>query len=136
MNAWGITRSGTRVEAILNADLQNIRPICTLSNGTDFYWKNGQNSEQYAEFRVPSEEENKRTMDDIAAEEIATAIRYIMERQLGMSKTDLIRETAKLFGYSKIGSIIDISVIRGILEAKRRGYIELSEDGERVTICE
>jgi hypothetical protein len=74
-------------------------------------------------------------MDDIAPEEIAVGIKLIMSRQVSMTREDLIRETAHLFGFARVSPTIETAVSLGIRSAKNSGYIDLSEDG-RVSYSE
>lgn len=134
--AWGITRSGSRVEAILEQKLMFLRVRITRSEAGEFIWRNDQNPGEYAEFRVPANEDEKRSMDDICSEEIANAIAAVVERQISLSRADLIRETAKLLGFTRLGTIIESSVERGLKEALRRQAVKISEDGERISIPE
>ena len=52
-----------------------------------------------------------------------------MSRQLAMLRDDLIRETAHLFGFTRITPTIETAVSLGIREAKKRGFVEFTEDG-------
>ncbi len=134
MESFDISRKTAKIEQVIEDEIRYINPKAVMSNGTMFYWKNTQIPETYEEYRVPVDEDGRRTMDDICAQEISAAIKDIMTQQIGMSKTDLIRETGKLFGFTRLGDVIEISVIRGLLEARRRGYVDISEDGEKVTV--
>ena len=58
----------------------------------------------------------------------------IMENQCSLSEEDLIRETAKLFGFSRLGAVIEKSVKEGITCAVSRGFIERSQDGEKLQL--
>jgi hypothetical protein len=106
----------------------------TITGGMPFYWRIDQNPADYAEYRVANNDEEKRSMDDICAEEIANAIKVVAEIQISLSKSDLIRETAKLFGFTRLGNVIESSVERGLSEAQRRGMVDLSDDGEKITL--
>ena len=134
MDFWGITRISTKFEETLAQDIVLCKLKQSDSNATCFYWKQTQIPEIFEEYRVPANEENKRTLDNICTEEISAAIHEILNNQIGMSKNDLIKEVAKEFGYARINDVIEVSVIRGILEGRRRGILDLSEDGEKVSV--
>lgn len=129
---WGISRSGAKIEQMLSGIIRDGKYQITKSNGTYFYWKKGQNPETYTEYRVPTvDPETKRPMDEIASEEIANAILDILAVQVSLSREDLIRETAKVFGFVRLGGVIESSVDNGIALAAERGKIV---NGERITL--
>jgi hypothetical protein len=134
LSAWIITRAGNRVEAVLDNVIRSMNIKTTITGGMPFYWRIDQNPADYAEYRVANNDEEKRSMDDICAEEIANAIKVVAEIQISLSKSDLIRETAKLFGFTRLGNVIESSVERGLSEAQRRGMVDLSDDGEKITL--
>ena len=104
----------------------------TVSNGMTFYWNSTQLPEDYGIYRTPEPGCDKRAMDDICPEEIANAVRSVADMQLSLSRTDLIRETAKLFGFTRVGGVIENAVSAGIAAAQARGDIDISPDGERI----
>lgn len=134
MESFDISRKTAKIEQIIEEEIRNVNPNESMSNGTCFYWKKEQMPQVYETYRIPVDEAGRRTMDDICVEEIATAIRDVMIQQIGIMKTDLVRETGKVFGFTRLGDVIELSVIRGLLEARRRGYVDISEDGEKVTV--
>lgn len=127
---WGITRSGSRVDSILEEILKGMNLKTSESNGTIFYWREDQDPKTYFNYRVAEKDNDKRSMDDVCSEEIANGIKVIMDNQVSISQEDLIKETAKIFGFTRMGNIIETSVIRGIEEANKRGDIEISKDGK------
>ena len=132
--AWQISRSGGKIEFIMDMVLRSMETKTTESGDVTFYWRKDQEPTEYMEYRIPAEGEEKRAMDDICPEEISNAIRTIVLEQIGLSRIDLIRETAKVFGYSRLGNTIEASVNSGIEQALLRGYVQVSEDGEHITL--
>jgi hypothetical protein len=136
LSAWMIARIGSKAEFTIDQLVQSMKIRTTNNNGTIFYWRDNQNPKEYKNYRAASNDNEKRSMDDICTEEVANAVEAVLKQQLSLSKTDLIRETAKLFGFTRLGNVIETSVLRGVAEAKLRGTVELSEDGERITLVE
>jgi hypothetical protein len=134
LSSWMITRTGSRVEAVLDQSLRSMNITATSKGGITFYWRSDQKPEEYTEYRVAKNDEEKRSMDDISSEEIANAIKVVVETQISLSKTDLVRETAKLFGFTRLGNVIETSVERGLAEAMKRQTIVMSEDGEKIML--
>ncbi len=136
LSAWGIARAGSNVDRIIEMNLRVMDPQKSISNNTTFFWKADQKPSTYFEYRVSVQNDDKRSMDDICAEEIANAIKTVMQNQISLTKTDLTRETAKVFGFTRLGSVIESSVQSGIDAAVQRGYVLISENGERITLSE
>ncbi|MBR2593376.1 MAG: DUF3320 domain-containing protein [Firmicutes bacterium] len=133
LSSWGM-RSSQKAENLLTQISEILPCEKTQANNTAFFWKKGQEPAGYEEFRIPADEASKRTMDDIPPEEVASAIRSILENQLSMPRTDLIKETAKVFGFTRLGNVIEASVENGIEKALSRGYINISEDRDKISI--
>lgn len=133
LDSWRIARVGTKVETIINDLIETMHVKKTVSSEQKFYWKEDQEPDTYIFYREPCKQE-KRTMDDICEQEVANAICQIMENQCSLSEEDLIREVSKLFGYLRIGAVIEKSIKAGIQCAFSRGLIEKSADGEKIQL--
>lgn len=82
-------------------------------------------------YRVEDNNGNKRSMDDIVSYEIINAINEVLELQIALNKIDLIRETAKKFGYTRLGSVIETSIGNAIDMGVRNEVLEIVE-GEKI----
>jgi very-short-patch-repair endonuclease len=67
-------------------------------------WLCEQNPDEYAGFRIPQGDERPREIDDIPLAELANASRSLLDYAISLPMDDLCRETAKLFGMSKLTS--------------------------------
>ena len=83
-------------------------------------------------FRRP--QNGKRPLDDICAEEIANAAMYVIECQLTVTRTDLTREVAKCFGYTRTTPSMENAITEGIVLCKSRGYIEISSESGKISV--
>jgi len=119
----------TRVTAKAEERVRDILSVLPVTEKSGYVWKNGE--EDYELFRIPDEDGEKRSMDEIPPEEIANAVRYILKNQLGMTRADLIRETAHIFGYSRMGGVIEKAAEEGIAIAVSRGFAK--EEGDRIS---
>ena len=133
---WQITRVGVKVENILETLYVKMSLKKSISNDIIFFWRKDQNPEEYLEYRVPISTEDIRTMDNICEEEIANAILDVVRIQFSMSKSDLIKETAKVFGFNELDEVMQKSIENGIQKAKERKYIEISKDGQKISLIE
>ncbi|MCM1022652.1 MAG: hypothetical protein NC395_01170 [Prevotella sp.] len=93
------------------------------------------NPDKYEGYRVDNTESGKRSMDDIAPQEIINAVTKVLREQISLSETDLIRETAKKFGYSRIGGVIENSVEYAVRTGISKGKIIKAENGN-ITLSE
>jgi len=71
---------------------------------------------------------------DIAPEEVSVAVKEILEQQISLSKEDLVKETSQLFGFGRLGTIVEASMLRGIDTAIKRGFAK--NDGDRIVISD
>ena len=132
--AWGIARMGTRLDRRFEELFAILKLKNTVTNNNVFYWNYEQLPDEYTVFRVAENDITRRNMEDIASQEIANAIKYILESQVSLLKSDLIREVSKTFGFSRGGVLIEESICAGIKEAVKRNYVTIDNDADRVII--
>jgi very-short-patch-repair endonuclease/DNA polymerase III delta prime subunit len=128
--AWGIGRAGTRITAHLDAMIADMTVRQSRQGKQLFLWKKIQHPNTYLLYRLPADETQKRDAEDMPQEEIANGIRSILQQQLSMPKSDLLRESARLFGYTRMGSKVDEAMQLGIEVAIERGYV--TENNDRI----
>ena len=68
-----------------------------------FVWAPEQDPQQYSDFRTAAGEA-LRTIDEIAPRELLNAMSYLARIGQGISRDELLRETAVLFGYSRMAA--------------------------------
>ncbi len=68
-------------------------------------------------------------MDDVTSQEIINAVTEVLREQISLSETDLIRETAKKFGYSRMGGVIESSVEYAVRTGISQGKLIKAENG-------
>ena len=129
ISRWGITRSGNKVEEIFNKTAAAIPKTITADEDRVFFWKKGQDPEEYGIYRRDDNSEMKRSADDIPSQEIFCAAREVLSEQGGMSESALIRETAKKFGFTRKGTIIESVIGYAVRNAAEKGKLSISESG-------
>ena len=77
---------GARLERRLDEILAAGRFKKTKSHQAIFYWDKEQQPESYELFRIPNGDGMRRDMEDIPAEEIANAVRYILTNQFSLRR--------------------------------------------------
>ncbi len=121
--AWGISKLGTRINAQFEQYLLELNFIQTGEKENPVFWNNEVSAEIYSAYRVSTVNGQKRDAEDIPVEEIANGIREILRHQLSLPKEELIREGAKLFGFARSGSNVEMAMKRGIEKALLNGTI-------------
>lgn len=130
LGAFGISRAGARVEGIFSAVLEGEEKVVTRDEDREFYWKKEQNPDEYAIYRVGEDESGRRSMDDIPSREIQNAALEVLRQQGSMTRADLVRETGKKFGFSRLGNVIESVVGYVLQESLDKGLLQESENGK------
>lgn len=134
LSAWGITRSGNKVEAILDNAITFVEKSETYENGSIFYWKKDQNPREYSIYRVDECSDLKRSIDDISSYEILNASIEVLNEQISLSSDDLVKETAKKLGFSRSGTLIDTTVRNAVLLGQQNNILKTSNDN-KASLC-
>ncbi|MBN1421345.1 MAG: DUF3320 domain-containing protein [Planctomycetes bacterium] len=129
---WGVGRVTQRVRerilAFLPADVARTR-----GEEDEFLWREGQDPATHAEFRIPAEgEDAPRSAEEIPPEEIACAAEAILRIHVAMPRTELAREGAKVFGISRLGSIVERCMDAGIQLLVERGRAAAEDESIRL----
>ncbi len=133
LQAWGISRSGSRIERRFDEVLANLPLPLTKFDQTVFYWPKSKSSLTYSEFRVPPREGERRNAEDLPPEEIANAVKHVLGGQISMPREDLLKETIRLLGYQRSGASLDKVVRNGIECAIARGYA-IADEKDRIVV--
>lgn len=134
LEAWGMTRLGARIDRRFEELLATLRFPRTQTEDRLFFWDVTQNPQEYDEIRVPGEDEYRRNLEEIAPEELAAAVRVVLEQQIGLSEEDLRREVTRLLGFARTTEAMLPSLSAGLETAVRRGVAH--RDGERIVLAD
>jgi len=126
--AWGIARSGTRIDQYVTSVIKRIKPKKTVWDGKEYYWPEHLDPREYPWYRIAENDADRRNAEELPPEEIANAVKDVLFAQGSLSVDELVRETVRLLGYSRTGNALDKMVRLGIQAAIHRGYIEVRED--------
>lgn len=124
LGAWSISRLGTRLDACLISLLKRKPYHITKADGIVYYWNSKEEHDTYSKYRVNSE----RDVADLPPEEVANGMKAILEEQIALPQVDLIRLTAKLFGYGRTGPNVDVAMKRGVQLLLERNEIKIEDD--------
>ncbi len=131
---WGMMRNTPKSDAIFEEILREVPIIQTNTAGNTFLWLQNMDPCKYGIYRLHAEGDlEKRTLSQIPAEEVVNAVRELVDVNVSLSRDDLVKETAKVFGFNRVTASIDQVVGIAISYAEQRGFVEISEDGMKVT---
>ncbi len=132
VQSYGIARAGSRIQSHMGTILRKMNPKATKQEDVVFYWKQEQNPDAYVGFRVSGDGENRRDVRDVPVQEVANAIYAVLHEQVSMAQEDLLRETAKKLGYTRLGGNVLSQLALGIKYAESQGGITLGTNGAYV----
>lgn len=124
------SRLGPRIDAYLETIFDTLHLYRIEHDGLVFCWKDEAQYRSYTEYRPDSD----RDAADLPPEETANAIRQILTDSISLPLPDLIKACAQIFGFARMGSNIEASMLRGIQEAVKRIMPEWKTDGQRSSV--
>ncbi|EHQ24443.1 DUF3320 domain-containing protein [Mucilaginibacter paludis] len=127
---WSISRMGARVSNHFEVLFHELDLKQTTDGAKTIFWKHDHHPDQYHFYRVAHTEAQKREADDLPLHEVANGIKDILRNQISLSKTDLVKEASKLFGYARIGSNVENAMLQAIDKTIKNGVGRL--ENERV----
>ena len=134
MEVWSIPRISIRVDHTIEEALRFLRLRSTGVNYRKFYWADDQNPEGYDTFRLPTDApQTQRQIEDIAPEELAAAVRYILQTQFSLTFDDLIREVAALFRIPRCTTLVQQMVRQAVNLVVHAGDASVDEANNRVS---
>lgn len=132
VQSFGITRAGSRIQNHYNELLSSLQLPSTMQENLRFYWRIDQNPDMYTEFRMNGTDNNRRDVREVPVQEIANAVYRVLEEQVSMAQEDLLRETAKKLGYTRLGDNVIAAMEAGVAYARSKGAVETGNGGTLV----
>jgi hypothetical protein len=116
--AWGLKRVGDRMRRTLEEAIALCESQQQLQRRDEFLWPVG---EKPVPVRTPvaAVAESRREVAHIPPEELQAAMRLLVSQGGGMSEEALLAQTARLFGFDRLGELIRHR-LRDSLEALRQ----------------
>lgn len=126
---WGIQRATSSVVDRVRLLAQTSEVCLVGGDEREFVWKRGSSPDAYDQFRVPgASEDSRRDAKDICPEEVANAVLHVLSEQGSMPRPDLIRETARLLGFQRVGQTVEKYMQAGIVLLEQRGSLTNREE--------
>ncbi|SDQ91835.1 DUF3320 domain-containing protein [Virgibacillus salinus] len=131
-NSWGFSRSGAKLEKVINDSVKGMMLYETTDKKGKFLWKDEEQFKTYNEFRI--KDRYRRALQDISKTEYANGILKIMHTSLRLPKQDLTREIARQLGYNRTSNklesymqeAIDLAVDKGLITEDEEGNVEIN----------
>ncbi len=126
VQSYGITRITARLQSKLKLILSSMGLTTTTQNDETFYWDMHQRPDLYPYYRISGADENKRDVKDVPVQEAANAICQVLLDQFSLSEEDLVREAARLMGYSRTTANVISVFSQAIQYAAEQERIQMS----------
>lgn len=120
--AWGLKRAGSRIREVVRDAVKKNNLQIRSTGKREFVWTKDLTDKPYNGFRIPNENDPKlRSAEEICPEEIANAALQVLTLHISISQDDLARETARVFGITRLGNKVRSSLEEGIELMKKNG---------------
>jgi hypothetical protein len=123
VQSFGITRAGTKMHGKIVNLINELDVRFTLYDFEKIYWHESTEPESYCIFRTSGTEENRRDAEFVPVQEAANAVCRVLSEQVSLAQEDLIRESAKIMGYTRSGSVLTALFANAIEFAYQAGKI-------------
>ncbi|MBB2147981.1 DUF3320 domain-containing protein [Pedobacter gandavensis] len=127
-SSWGIGRMSSKYSDYLQTLFLELGLVLSSDLGRDIFWKKDHNLQEYSTYRTASTDFQKRDAEDLPVSEVANGIQAILRNQISLPEAELVREGAKLFGYSRVGANVEMVMHLGIKRAIEKGYAYEQDD--------
>jgi hypothetical protein len=132
IDAWGIARTGVRIQRHLDEMLAGMNYYITRQGLEEVLWLPGQDPDRLESFRVPEDDGNRREAEDLPVHEVAVAAQSLVRMHFSLTEEDLVRELVRIFGYARTGTSVEQAMKEGIRTALILG--KFRQEGGRYRI--
>ncbi|MBQ3077011.1 MAG: DUF3320 domain-containing protein, partial [Clostridia bacterium] len=129
LQSCGIARAGSRIQSRLAELYHALGLKRTTGEGAIFYWRADQDPAAYRLYRVAGSGEARRELRDIPVQELRNAACTVLSEQFSMLPEDLLRETARKLGYTRLGGHVTAAITTALTLAREQGDITEAANG-------
>ncbi|MEQ1507964.1 MAG: DUF3320 domain-containing protein, partial [Myxococcota bacterium] len=124
--AFGVLKVTAKAQRRVVSIAKKLSPPSVVRD--TFVWRAGEDPATYDRVRGPAPDGTLREAEHLPPEEVAAAAAIVLTDNLAMPHADLVRETARLFGLSRMGRKIAEGMAVGIAMLVDRGRAEVQGD--------
>lgn len=128
LRSFDISRSSVQTIEATEKALKKTVSKSNKQNGVKFYWREDQNPDAYGVYRVDTDIDDKRGVDDVCQQELKNAVCKTLQDKGALAKDELVKETIRTMGFSRSGAALVDAVERGIKYGRKTGEIIIDED--------
>lgn len=110
LSAWGLTRITAKLDARIEELTQKCGVVVTGSGSSIFLWHRSSDPSEYKDFRKPASTSERRGIEDVPVQETANAVLYVLNEQLSMKRSDLVKQVYRIYGFTRTSEYIEQSV--------------------------
>ena len=126
---WNVNKCTERFVDRVRHALSQTSVLTTDGDVSEVLWPSGITPDSYHGFRTPGDDpESKRKIGEIPLVEVINATAFVLRGQVSMPAEDLMRETAKLFGFQRTGASIQARISEAIERLVEDGQIRRESD--------
>lgn len=122
ISSWGINRMSTKLSDHFQTLFAELGLVYSSDLVKHVFWKKEHDPEAYIGYRTAGSDLQKRDAEDLPVLEVANGLHAILSNQISLPEAELIREGAKLFGYSRVGNNVEIVMRLGLKKAIEKGF--------------
>lgn len=130
--AWGLARTGRRIEELLHT-LLPATVVKTMEEETTFYWPDSSQHAQWQEFRVANDaDDSRRQLGEICLEELANLASFILAEHGATSVSELARTICRLQRIARTTSDSEMRIRKCLINSRSGRGFDIS--GETVML--
>lgn len=114
LQSFGIARAGSRIQSLVQVYLRGLPCVRLRQGDSTVYFPKEMDPSSYPFYRIGEEEVSHRDASELPWAEVSNAAQAVLRAQFGLPREDLIRETAKLLGYARVGSGVSQAMQMGV----------------------
>jgi len=132
---WGFERVRSKALKRIRQLIPQGEVLIQSTDAGEFLWPRELDTANYATFRVPDANGNgARQATDLPLEEIGNAVVHLLERNMSAPRDELVRETARLFGFERVGHVVAERIHKAIDALVERGIA--GSEGGTITLSQ
>lgn len=128
LQAWGISRSGSRLQAHLDALTAAAGITAITIQAQELLLPPGMDVQAWTGWRAPHphQPESRREAEHLPIPEVALAMQHLLRQQFSMETADLLREAARLLGFARMGAQVEAALQDGLAYGQAQGWLHQS----------